>query len=392
MLASPKPEPFSLSKGVFRWIDNHIPWLQRLGWSALLVVILSILSGAPDVQHFLHWQPMWWERAIDWKVHHPLSPIPVTEFAEPTPENWGRSVHLLKRTYRVTLPVIAYCLGLDIRGTEILAGLCSLAFSFVILLQFRKLLPADRVTALLLALAVACSFIGQWGTAVTYFFDGVGYLLEACALYSESPSLIALLTAAGGFSDERVIAAVPLIYLVQVRPPLANVRLRALFHPNALQYGTIAGVVLFLLLRVVLGLRIGHHFDTVDVGFASLRHNAMVLPLGLLLVYKGSTLVIAGGLARLASLRSGAALSLLLICSLPGIAASLLVWDLQRSLAYTFPALLFSARVLTESPGIPEIRIVALRGAILSACLPTYYFWLDTLHHLPIAGPLFWGG
>ena len=51
----------------------------------------------------------------------------------------------------------------------------------------------------------------------------------------------------------------------------------------------------------------------------------------------------------------------------------------------------FGARVLAESSGIPELRTVALRGAILSACLPTCYFWIDSLHDLPIVGPSFWG-
>ena len=129
-----------------------------------------------------------------------------------------------------------------------------------------------------------------------------------------------------------------------------------------------------------------------DVGLGSLRHNAILLPLGLLLVYKGSTLVIAGGLAHLARLRAGAELLLLVVCSLPGIAASLLVWDLMRSLAYTFPVLLLSAHVLAESGRTSEIRTVALRGAILSACLPTYYIWINLLYHIPIASPSFWGG
>ena len=76
---------------------------------------------------------------------------------------------------------------------------------------------------------------------------------------------------------------------------------------------------------------------------------------------------------------------------LPGIAASLLVWNFARSMAYTFPALIFGDRVLSESAGIPELRTLALRRTLLSACLPTYYFWIDSLRHLPIAGSSFWG-
>src|SRR5215471_7730306 len=55
----PKTEQLFVLASVFRWIDNHARWLQRLGWSALSVVVLSIRTGAPDVQHFLPWQPTW---------------------------------------------------------------------------------------------------------------------------------------------------------------------------------------------------------------------------------------------------------------------------------------------------------------------------------------------
>ena len=269
--------------------------------------------------------------------------------------------------------MIAYCLGLDIRGALVLAAAASLAFSVVVLFQFRRLFPAEPITALFLTLTLACSFIGQFGTSEAYFFDGVGYLLEAFAIYAVWPPLIALLIAAGGFADERVIAAVPLIYLVQVRPPLAKLHLRVLFKPNARQYGTIAGVLLFLWLRIMLGLHLGRQFDGAQVGFASLLYNATLLPVALVLVYKGSILMVAGGLARLVRLRAFTALLLLLIGAAPGILASLMVWDLPRSLAYTFPALLFIARILAESCRSPEVQSLALRGAILSVCFPTYY-------------------
>jgi len=161
------PAQFSCCETTFRLIETYGSWLQRFGWSCAVLLIVSTFSGAPDLQHYLQWKPGWSERALDWKLRHPLSPIPVSEFAPPMldPANQGTVIHLAKRTYRLTLPIVAYCFGLDLRGAEIVAALCSLAFSQVILLCFRRLLPADPVTAFLLTVTVAASFIGQWGAS-----------------------------------------------------------------------------------------------------------------------------------------------------------------------------------------------------------------------------------
>src|SRR5689334_25422466 len=137
MSPSLQREPLSVSKSVFRWIDNQIPWLQHLGWSTLLVVVLSMVTGTPDIRRFLHWQPTPAERALDWKIHHPLSPTPAAEFVQPSD-----ATHLLKRTYRITLPIAAYYLGLNIREAVILSALCALAFSFTMLWHSRRLFPA----------------------------------------------------------------------------------------------------------------------------------------------------------------------------------------------------------------------------------------------------------
>jgi hypothetical protein len=286
--------------------------------------------------------------------------------------------------------VAAYFLGLGMRGAEILGVTCSLAFSLVVLLYFRKLFPDDPLLALLGSVAVAASLIVQWGIFRPFFFDGVGYLLEACALYSTNPLSIALFTAAGGLSDERVITAVPLMYLVHVRGLAASLQFRTLFRPNGRQIGLITGVVLFLLARILLALKAGAALDASGIGHSIFRMNAMLLPLAVLQVYKGSMLLLAGGITRLARLGASMPLIAMLMAAAPGIAASVLVWDLNRSLAYTFPALFLSFRVLAESGGISEVRSLALRGAALSAFLPTYYVWSNVVYHLPIAGPFFW--
>jgi hypothetical protein len=194
---------------------------------------------------------------------------------------------------------------------------------------------------------------------------------------------------AGGFADERAILAAPLVYLVQVRGTLERLDLKTPFRPNARQYGAISGVLLFLALRVLLGRYMGQQFDAAQVGLSPVKQNLTLLPLALLLAYKGSAIIIGAAIAYLARASSIRSVALLVLCALPGIAGSLLVWDLTRSLAYTFPVLLFSARVLAESGASQALRSNALGGALLSALLPTYYPSEFDIHVVPTLVHLF---
>jgi hypothetical protein len=158
--------------------------------------------------------------------------------------------------------------------------------------------------------------------------------------------------------------------------------LRALLKPKHCQYGVVAGVFLFITLRVIFGMYIGQQFDRAEVGFASVGKNMMLFPLAWLLVFKGATIVMAIGLLCLWNFRSNLSVVLILIALLPGIAASLLVWDLCRSLCFTFPVLLFCTKALLRASSLQTIRRAALCGALISACLPTYYLWEDSIRYL----------
>jgi hypothetical protein len=67
------------------------------------------------------------------------------------------------------LPLAGYVLGLGVRGTIVLATVCSWMFCIVILLYFRRLLPNDPVAVLLLAIGLGSSYIGQWGAVEPFF-------------------------------------------------------------------------------------------------------------------------------------------------------------------------------------------------------------------------------
>jgi hypothetical protein len=343
---------------------------------------VSLAVAFPHIHAFTNWRPEWREQALEWQLRHPLSAIPAERFFKPGPEALGDLEHLRKRSYRVTLPLIAYGLGLDLRETAVLSALSSIAFVVVMLLYFRKLSPEDPAIALLFGVAAGCSLVGQWGSYVYFYFDGFSYLLLALSAYTRKPLLIAIVLAAGGLSDERVVLASPLIYLLHSRSFPADPSLKALLRPNRQQYGVIGGTIVFAAARVLLGMHIGRPFDSAMVGFESVKYNLTLLPLAWPLVFKGATLVMAAGSLCLLEGRSAKAALLLLICVAPVIISSLLVWDLCRSLGYAFPVLLLCAKGLLQSSSPQSIRRVAISGALISACLPTYYLWGNSIRFL----------
>jgi hypothetical protein len=356
----------------YSWIEEHTPWVKQPILSALFVITLTLLLAFPDAHRFTHWQPSWEEEALDWKLQHPLSAIPAREFAKPSAERIGIVSHLHKRTYRITMPLVAYFLKLDIRETETLCIGLSIAFSVVILLYFRRMLPENPLTALFLTVSLACSTPGQWGTCMPIYFDSAGYLLLALAVYTESPSLVALFMVLGGFSDERVILAAPVVYLLDGTS----------LKPSQKQGGILAGVIVFVALRLILGLHIGKQLDT---SLISLNlHYLVEFPLQLLLVYKGAVLVMAVGFIYLA-MANGLNAFLLILCTIPGILGSVLVGDVPRALAYTFPTFLACSAALCKFSRTQTLQRVAILAALLSACLPTYYLlpWQHAIQRLP---------
>jgi len=353
-------------------------WANRLWLLALVVLLASLMVAFPHIRHYTDWQPTWQENALSWQIQHPLSPIPVERFARPGHDSVGLSDHLRKRTYRITLPLVAHLLGLGLRGAQIVSAVAALGLVVLLVLHLRRF-TRDPAILLLLSLAVSCSYLAQWGINDFFFFDGVGYFLLAAAAYVRQPILIALLLLLAGFSDERAVLAAPLIYLLYAHSPLTRLDLSTLFKPNKAQLGIVAGCFLFLVLRVVFGYLVRRPADVAEISLELFHHNLpFVLP-AWLIVYKGSILIMAAGFLSLFTFRISRPAVLVSLALIPGLLASAFVWDLCRSLAYTFPFLLLCTRALVESGDSVTLRRVSLCGAAISLFTPTYEYWEGSL-------------
>jgi hypothetical protein len=375
---SPVQDIGDFGNRVYRWLTPRLQWTRYSGLAALALLVVALVIAWPDLTVF-NGPAGWTERAMDWKIDHPFERIPVERFAEPGPELEGASAHLRKRTYRVTVPLAAHLLGLHMRGAAALVFGFGCAFVGLLFLNLRRLLPGDTVAAFLVGAALASSFVVQWGLNDFFFHDAVGYFLLAAVCFTRSPWLIAICVTLGGFSDERVMTALPLVYVLRGDVAITETSFAELRRMNRARLGLIAGLVIVLVLRLIFALRIGHFFDNSIVGLWYLDPNLLLLPVTALFVFKGTILIIAAAFAVLALRYSRQSLFVVVLAASVSIIPSLLVGDIGRSLAYSFPLVLISLKVMLETGGRETLRPLVVYAALFSILTPTYYVWSGKL-------------
>jgi hypothetical protein len=372
---------------MFAVLDSLVAWVaarQRLlGHPALVTALLvagAVAIACPDYRHFGPFQDKAWAAAaLQWKIDHPFSIIPVDRFsADAPPGSSGTIEHLRKRTYRITVPLAAHVLHLGLRGAALVAQIAAVLFLWVVYRLFQRGLK-DPVAALFASVAVAASFIGQWGLYDFTYFDGVAYCLVALSLWTRRVWLLPVLLVLAGFSDERAILTVPLVYVFHSQDGVSLTA--SLARTTPLQRAVVVGTVTFVVLRVAFGWSLGTMADASSSIRLALTYNVLVFPLAILLVLKGASVLVGAGLLQLGRLRAAAGL---ILAALPTVVASAMVYDLSRSLAYGFPAVFICAAALQRTEALPSVRRLTCLAAGVSVVMPSYYILLGLVPMLPI--------
>jgi hypothetical protein len=304
-----------------------------------------------------------------------LSPIPAQQIAAQfnAESELGNISHMEKCSYRVLIPLIAYTFGFGTHTALIIQHVLAGLLLLLVLATLRKIFQ-DNLSALFAAMMFAASFPGQWGFCDFVCFDGYGYFLIAVALWTRSPWVLAATVFAGGLCDERVILVTPLIWLWNsVRSGPKDLTIKNLLWPRATHFGLLAGVFLFGVMRIYLGIKWGALVETSEIGEKFLfRKGLHFLPLTVLTGFKGGTIIFFISIALLLAHRRIALLALAIGAALPALAAAVMVWDLSRSFYYIFPALFLGIAVLAQQCSISECRKImfcAFLGSLLfSTC------------------------
>lgn len=366
----------------FDWLSARLAHRHWRWGLAALCLLLAATFQFPKVNHayaqlFAHTE------VLDEKLRR-ISEQVAAPFTQHTDVS---STHLAKMSFRLAVPLLARVLHLPLAALLFLQMLAG----FAVFYQVAGLLAAslrDRVAAALLTLGLALTYFGyEYTYDLSGYFDGLGYAALIIALGSRRWLAICGLVLAGGFVDERVLAASTLLvfwYGVRQHNWQVPGLLRFLFtRPATAVY---AAWLAYGAVRLALAWRYGLHTPGGLVGSSALFHSSWheLLALGFVTGLSSYWLPVALALALLAYQRRWLVLSLLLGSFAPIFVGAFAVTDSTRSLAFGMPVALISLDLLGRYTTLAERRYLALVVVFFALLIPAYF----TTGYLQYAGPV----
>jgi len=352
----------SRCEAAFGLIAGRRLWLA---WGVALAIALSLFISFPRISFFLGTDS---QIVNFWPVLERQAADPLATSGQ---QYQDHALHDAKLAFRLTLPLTMKVLHIDWRG------LLAIQFGLGILMlalvgKIAMDLFGDRIVALASVFGVASIYAGK---AAFLQLGGMGdayaFAFLTVAVAFRSPPVIAAAVIAACFTDERAVIVSPLLVVYWAmrhsdgrRPDWFN-----------LQTFTVAGAILIAgVIRLVLMFGYGLHIPIgagKDVGFS-------VLPLNLPNVQYELPHVLAGLwlwplVACIILVRNRWWFSLLAIAGVTGaiVAASFMVLDVDRSLAYTLPVVFVSMAIAAWARlGREDLRAIAILGFLVSLAFP----------------------
>jgi hypothetical protein len=323
----------------------------------LLSVSLSLFFAFPAYDEVMRpgSRGSTWPAILD-QCHDPLQP-----------RDYESSSHESKLAFRLTVPILAHMLGLELPGLLGLQFFCLLAMFYAVALLAERA-TGDPASAVLTCLAFALIFPGNVLCSDVYGrFDVVAYCLLALAMSAARPILVAPLIVLAAFTDERALAASGLVFLwfvvLQAGPASGRI-----FNRNAL--AVVVAAVVYLGARLSLvqyaGLR------TSSGGTNLLMNQVNMIFFGMWTGLKGMWLVVVQSLLILLVDRRWFFLGAYGASILVVVAIALSVFDVTRSMGYLLPAVFISLCIVARSEG-PLILRYSLLAALVVSLFPTYH-------------------
>lgn len=352
----------SRCEAAFGLIAGRRLWLA---WGVALAIALSLFISFPRISFFLGTDA---QIVNFWPVLERQAADPLATSGEQYKDH---ALHDAKLAFRLTLPLTMKVLHIDWRG--LLAIQFGLGILLLVLVgKIAMDLFGDRIVALASVFGVASIYAGK---AAFLQLGGMGdayaFAFLTVAVAFRSPPVIAAAVIAACFTDERAVIVSPLLVVYWAmrhsdgrRPDWFN-----------LQTFTVAGAILVAgVIRLVLMFGYGLQIPIgagKDVGFS-------VLPLNLPNVQYELPHVLAGLwlwplVACIILVRNRWWFSLLVIAGVTGaiVAASFMVLDVDRSLAYTLPVLFVSMAIAAWARlGREDLRSIAILGFLISLAFP----------------------
>ncbi len=283
--------------------------------------------------------------------------------------------HEAKRTFRLFVPVLAKALGLN-SPFSIYAMQQILTFlGFYWFYRLARKVLDCKALASVLTLTLCFVNFGQTGVVDIFAkFDVFAYTFLIGAMWIQSPWLVFLLCLSASFTDERGLAALPIVIIWHAlfEPETRRLGFERLKTRRAmLAFAPALAMLAYVILRIHLKSQYGFSIPFGDVGVAVILRQINMLYFGTWTMFEGLWLLPVVGSIVLIRQRRWALLTLLTSMLTGYVAISFIVIDITRSLCFFFPLLFFYLVVLNrESRRFQQGVIMA--SLAVSALVPTY--------------------
>ncbi len=195
---------------IVSWVSDHFS--GRLGRVkvTLCTALLSLLVSFPHYGLIRTLDSDINMQALMVKFHNPLLPIPAR--LKDISIYDGFASHNDKLELRLTLPILGWLCGTGLWTVVIWSHVAALGV-FYLLAKLGSEALEDDVGGALFVLAIGPTFFGSWFFGDYIFGDGIAFLLLLLSIASRNVVLCSFWFLAAAFTDERCVAAVPLLLL-----------------------------------------------------------------------------------------------------------------------------------------------------------------------------------
>ncbi|MCU0436779.1 MAG: hypothetical protein MUC49_02630 [Raineya sp.] len=368
---------------------NSKYWILK---STILFFSICIITSFPDYHWYKENKNSLIFEALDWQIQHPFEKLPSKYTTFSKGEMTGTASHLDKRWSRVTIPLIAYSLGFGTFGGIVLQHITGVLF-FSVLLSLIYRLTKDKQISFLFGAIFAFIFIGKWSFYDFVYYDGIAYILMLLAMWRKNFIIVFFSVLLASFVDERALVASSMIFVwwYLQNNSIHDFSIRSIFKLNSSAIAVVLAWFAHLVIRYFVLMKYFHLSPgTSGIGLEVVRYNFKYIPMGLFTYLEFAWILIVLMFLHLYH-QKRFFLVLLLLASL-GLSQiiSFLVYDVTRSIAYSFPILFIALYILHHYLEGQKLKKYLLIIAIGCFLLPTHAVFVDGVQWLsPIVPKVF---
>ncbi len=334
--------------------------------SVLTLTFLSLFFASPQFRGY----EKTFKEIKGWQAFHQQREHPFTAL------NFNEASNAAKRTFRLTVPILAFAFHLNDYAIIVFEWLVNILLIYFSLLLFEKI-TKDKTLALFGTIGFTFIYIGHSGfTDNNAWFDVVAYLFLLLAMLYSNIFLIFIFTFLAAWTDERAVVASFLIFLWWKFNEIKtnDFSFSSFFKLEKKSSTVLFALICYSIIRFLLSKVFDLHTPDKGIGVEVLMNSIHAFPLGLFSALEGFWLLLIVCFVVLLKQKKYSVILSLAAMMFVLLLIAFSVEDITRSAGYMFPVIFISIAVLVEKISQIEMRKILFVCALVCFLFPSYYY------------------